>query len=308
MAKKKEKIINARKINKMRCIVGLVICSIVIALTFVAILLNVDDFFSEGGSESGLGTLRMYTTLSNIVAAVAASLCIPFQIDGLRKNKYKLPHWIVTVMYIGVTGVAITFLFAISIISVAQGFVQSMFLKSNLFLHTINPIFFIILFTLAISDAEIKFKESYLAFIPLVIYCILYFIMVFVVHEWRDHYRTNTYVPWPLSLVLVLVVAFAATHGLRLLHNLTHKYVEQSIKRYYKKSPDYEFENVTDAVSHLAEIESRYYYKDDDIYIPVDIIKLLSERYKTSAVPIDILFDVYLEKYIENIKKQKKHL
>ena len=40
---------------------------------------------------AGIGTLRMFTTLSNIIAAVGASLCLPFQIDGLRRNKYKLP-------------------------------------------------------------------------------------------------------------------------------------------------------------------------------------------------------------------------
>ena len=39
-SEKNTKITNARKINKMRCIAGLVICSLVIAITFVALILN----------------------------------------------------------------------------------------------------------------------------------------------------------------------------------------------------------------------------------------------------------------------------
>ena len=44
---KKTKIINARKINQMRCIAGLVICSIVFVLTLVALILNIIDFFND---------------------------------------------------------------------------------------------------------------------------------------------------------------------------------------------------------------------------------------------------------------------
>ena len=51
----------------------------------------------------------------------------------------------------------------------------------------------------------------------------------------------------------------------------------------------------------LAKIESKFYYKGDDIYIPVDIIKMLSDRYGTESVPTDILYDIYLENYLISI-------
>lgn len=299
--KKEPKIINARKINKIRCIAGLSMCTLVIVLTLVALMLNVNDFFKDSTPESGLGTLRMYTTLSNLLAAVAASLCIPFQIDGLRRNKYKLPHWIVGVMYVGVVGVFITFFMAATLISITQGFVLTMFQKSNLFLHTINPIVITILFTLIISDAHIKFHESFFAMIPLLIYCFIYFLFVFVLKVWRDHYETNTFIPWPVSLIGVVSIAFGIAQGLRVLHNLNHKYVEDTIVRYYMKSEDYVFPKIGDAIAHLAEVESAFYYKDDDIYIPVDIIKLLSDRYEASKLPLDIQYDIYLENYLKNI-------
>lgn len=107
------------------------ISPIVIILTFIALILSTSNYYSE----SGLKTFRMFTTLSNIVAAVSASICIPFQIDGLRRDRYKLPAWIVFVMYIGVVGVFLTFSIAITLIS---------FLKVLLRQCLINPTFFYI--------------------------------------------------------------------------------------------------------------------------------------------------------------------
>ncbi len=303
---KKNVITNARTINKMRCIVGLILCSIVIVLTMVAFTLNVIKFFDDGTSEPGIGTLRMYTTLSNILAALAASICVPFQIDGLRKNKYKLPRWVVELMYVGTVGVFLTFTVASTAISMASGFVVSMFGKSNLFMHTLNPIFITLLFVVAIPDAHIKFNRSFLALIPTVIYLILYFIFVFVTHIWKDHYHVSDYLPWPVALVLVLSIAYGLAVLLMFLHNLNNKHVLKNIEKYYKESPDYEFEKITQAIEKLAKQESVYYSEGDDISIPVDVIGLLSERYKATSLPLDILYDIYLENYLLNIHPKQE--
>ena len=303
---KEAKITNARTINKMRCIFGLIICSIVIILTAVSLTLNIINFYQEESPEAGLGTLRMYTTLSNILATLAASICIPFQIDGLRKNKYKLPKWVVEVMYIGAVGVFLTFSIAITFISISQGFMYAMFTRSNLFMHTLNPIFITILFTVAISDAHIKFNRVFFTIIPTFIYALLYFILAFVAQVWRDHYHVQNLIPWPVAFLLIMLIAFGVAVLLRFLHNSTNKYVNRNIERYYKESPDYKFEKITFAIAKLAKEESDYYMEGDDIYIPVDIIKMLSDRYNTSTLPLDIQYDIYLENYLDNIKENKK--
>ena len=305
--KTKRPIVNARKINQMRCIIGLAICSIVIILTIVSLTLNIINFYQDESPESGMGTLRMFTTLSNIAATLAASICVPFQIDGLRKNKYKLPSWVVEVMYVGTVGVALTFVIAMSLISITQGFTYAMFEKSNLFMHTLNPIFTILLFTVAISDTRIKFTHFFYSIIPVTMYSFLYFMLAIVTNVWRDHYHVKEYMPWPVALLLIITVACAVALLLRLLHNQTNKYVNRNIERYYKESPDYDFPKITNALEKLAEVESKFYYEGDDIYIPVDIIKILSERYQTSALPLDIQYDIYLENYLRNINHNKKN-
>ena len=298
---KNTKITNARTINKMRCIVGLSICSIVIILTVVSLTLNIINFYNEDSPEAGIGTLRMYTTLSNILATLAASICIPFQIEGLRKDRYKLPVWVVEVMYVGTCGVFLTFIIALSMISPTAGFVYAMFEKSNLFMHTLNPIFIILLFTVAISDARIKFNRTFFAIIPTFIYALIYFMHAFVTNVWRDHYHIQDFMPWPIAFIAILAVAYGLSVLLRFLHNLTNGHVKKGIEKYYKESPDYEFEKITFAIAKLAKEEAKYYSEGDEIYIPVDIIKLLSERYKATSLPLDIQYDIYLENYLLNI-------
>lgn len=298
---KVKKIKNARTINKMRCIVGLILCSTVIVLTVVSLTLTFINYYHDETPESGIGTLRMYTTLSNILATLAASICIPFQIEGLRKNRFKLPAWVVEAMYVGTCGVLLTFVVAVAMIAPTAGVVYAMFEKSNLFMHTLNPIFITLLFTVAISDAKIRFSRTFIAIVPTIIYGLIYFIMVFVANAWRDHYHIQDFMPWPVAFMIIMVVAYGLSVLLRFLHNLTNGHVRKGIERYYKESPDYEFDKITFAIAKLAKEESAYYSKGDEIYIPVDIIKLLSDRYKTAALPLDIQYDIYLEQYLLNI-------
>lgn len=302
---KATKITNARTINKMRCIVGLILCSIVIGLTVVSLTLNIINFYNEDSPEAGIGTLRMYTTLSNILATLAASICIPFQIEGLRKNRFKLPVWVVEVMYVGTCGVCLTFVIALAMIAPTAGFVYAMFERSNLFMHTLNPIFIILLFTVAISDAKIKYSRTFFTLIPTFIYALIYFLLAFVANVWRDHYHIQDFMPWPVAFLAILAVAYGLSVLLRFLHNLTHGRVQKGIEKYYKESPDYEFDLITYAIAKLAEEESKYYSEGDDIYIPIDIIKLLSERYKTTSLPLDIQYDIYLERYLLSIHVKK---
>lgn len=301
-----KKIVNARRINKMRYISGIVICSLVIIYTLLAFILNLINYYEHKDAESGARTLRMFTTISNLIAAFSATMCLPFQIDGLRRDRYKLPPWVVIVMYVGAVGVILTFFIAITIISGYQGFVNAMFRNSNLYLHTICPILIGLLFLLVISDVKIKFVHTAIAMGPILAYMLLYYIMVFVTREWNDHYYTDTYIPWPVALTLLLGVSFGICQLVRLVHNLNNKHVTKSIERYYKESPDFEFDNVDGAIAHLAKIESEFYHEGDDISIPNEIIEILSKRYGADSVSVDSLYDIYLENYLISIGKTSR--
>ena len=303
---KSAKIFDARRINKMRWIMGIVMSSTVIVATAVMIVFNVTNFFQEENIEVGFGTLRMFTTLSNIIAAIAAFMCLPFQIQGLKKNKYKLPSWIVLLFFVGATGVFLSFFIAITILSITKGFLIIMFQNSNLFMHTICPILVTLTFVLVLSDVRIKFRFCFLAVAPVALYSLLYYIMVFALGVWEDHYEANAFIPWPITLLLILAIAFGIAALLRFLHNLMGKHVSNGIKRYYLESEDYELPRISDAMAKLAQEEAKFYAEGDDIYIPTDIIALLSTRYSASIVPVDILYDIYLESFLRAIKKPEE--
>ena len=131
--------------------------------------------------------------------------------------------------------------------------------------------------------------------------------MVFVLKVWKDHYYTDKFIPWPVSLLLIIAISFGICQLLRVLHNLTNKYVNRNIERYYMESSDFAFPKVSDAIAHLAKLESKYYHEGDDVYIPHDIISLLSVRYEANhIVPLDILYSIYLESYLLSIGASSK--
>ena len=303
MNKKPKEIVNVRKINKMRWIAAFIVSALVIVISTVSTALNISDYY-HNGTEAGFGTLKMFTTLSNLLAAIAAFMCLPFQIDGLKKDKYKLPPWIVTLLYVGASGTFLTFIIAITLISANKGFVEAMFVRSNLYMHTLNPIFITILFTLIISDSHIKFRYTFLTLIPVLLYSFLYLIMVFIAHIWDDHYQTNSFIPWPVTFIIIISVAYGASLLLRFLHNLSHKYVSNNIRRYYLESSDYDFKNIKEAVKKLAEVESNFYTDGDEISIPTDVIAMLYERYGDTSIPLHVLYNLYLEHYLTSVIKK----
>ena len=298
------KIYNAKKINQMRCISGIIMGTVMSILALIALILNVANYYNDDVPEAGMGTLRMFTTLSNLLVGAGAFLTIPFQIEGLRKKNYHLPRWIVDVMYFGTLGVALTFVVAITAISMAQGFGVAMFSKSNIFLHTINPIIAIILFTFINCDHNIKFHKSFLSLIPIFIYSIVYLLLAIIIGEdgggWRDVYGFNAFVPWPITYFIILGITFGLSNLLRFLHNKKHTHTKKMINAYYMKSPDYDNDDINSAIIKLADDAN---YKDGNIEVPLIFIKIFKERFNSDK-SLEELSTIY----INNIVKEKNQI
>lgn len=295
-----KKIYSVNKINKMRSIAGLVTCSIIFILNLTALLLNVANVYDTHNPESGLGTLRMFTTLSCLFVSTTAILCIPFQIQGIRYNNYHLPNWIVDLMYVGVSIIALTFMMAISAISIINGPYEALVARSNIFMHTLIPIFSILLFTLINSDHHIKAFKTIYAMIPIFIYSIVYFIMAIAIGEdnggWRDVYGFNRFLPWPVSLIIVMTVAILSTTLLRILHNKNHQRRKKAIYNYYALSDDFKFDSINEAIKKLA-MDNKKYYFGGYIEIPTKSIKALKDRYN-SSLNDDELYVIYLKEFM----------
>ena len=225
-----EKLPNALIINRIRCILALITCSILSVSIFFAICKVMLSPPNAEITEVGWKAFRMFTILSNLLMMIVTMMGIPYTIDGLRNHSFHLPKWYVYLMYTGATCLAITFLLCLTVFMPAKGFYRVMIFNANYLIHTLCPIASIILFLFITSDHSISFKASFIAIIPVAIYALTYFVMVFVIGPerggWRDHYqisRITKYVPIPVIILIVCLIAFIIATILRIVHNYIHK-------------------------------------------------------------------------------------
>ena len=294
-------ITNVRKINKKRCIASFVSCIILVTIANIAIWINLSNALNSGYQNMGLKTFKMFTTLSNLILSIGAMLAIPYQIEGLKKTNYHLPRWIVYFLYAGVTGVSVTFVTAITLISISEGFSNSMLKGMNLFLHTINPITALLLFTIVNDDHHLSIKSIFIAFIPEFIYSITYIILVFIIGEanggWSDHYKFNEFVPWPITLIVMYAMSFGIALLIRIIHNYVHKKRKQAFINYYQNSPDIKADTIEEAIKNLA-IQNRKDKISGEVIIPLRSIKMMLPVYQTDK-SLKELFKIYIDNNIE---------
>jgi len=293
---------NALRINRNRCILAIIMCSLVSILVYLAITDKVLSEPDQLVKEVGWKSYHMFTILSNLLMAVISAMCIPFAVDGMRYRNYHLPRWYVNLMYAGTTGVSITFLIALTVLSPAAGFYRMMLYSDNLYLHLICPVLSILLFLFINSDHKISWKDSFIAIIPVCIYMVAYLVMVFDVGEeaggWRDHYqvyRILEYIPLPLLVLLFPAICYAIASALRIAHNAIHNRRKANLERYYQEAEDYSYPDIKSAIMALADIDRRL-DKGGDLTVPRRIIKMMEKKYGSGLSPNE-LCKIYIDEY-----------
>ncbi|MBQ4467613.1 MAG: hypothetical protein II918_05290 [Firmicutes bacterium] len=300
-----KKLPDALRINRNRCILAIVVCSILCFLVFLAVtdqLLRDPDVLIK---EVGWKAYHMFTVLSNILMAVAAAMCIPFAVDGMRYRNYHLPRWYVNLMYMGTTGVAITFLIALTVLAPAAGFYRVMLFSNNILFHLTCPILSILLFFLINSDHRIKWQSTFIAIIPVVLYALTYVLMVFVIGEeaggWRDHYqiyRIAEYLPLPVILLILCLISFGIATVLRLVHNAIHKKRKADMERYYQQAEAFSYPDLETAIGALADLD-RPYDMGGELTVPRRIMNIMERKYQSGLSTKEMCIR-YIEDYFKD--------
>lgn len=301
---------DAIRTNRMRCRVAVVSCSLLSFLVFLAVcdqLLSTPDAIVQ---EVGWKSYHMFTILANMFAGIAAALCIPYAVDGLRYDNYHLPRWVVNVLYTATTGVALTFLIAVTVLSPMTSYYRMMLYSNNILFHTINPIIAILLFIFINSDHKVSFRSTFLAIAPVVLYAALYFVLVFVIGEenggWRDHYQIRDitqYVPLPLVVLGMVLIAFAVALLLRAAHNSVHKKRKKQTVSYYQSAGEFDCPSIDSAIEALA-ARNRSRDPGGELTVPRRILGMMEEKYK-SGLPLRELCRMYIDAYYEKGGKEQ---
>ena len=299
---KKEKITNALLINRTRCVIAVIMCSLLCILVFAAVIDQVLSTPDAIVSEVGQKSFRMFTILANMFMGVTAAMCIPFAVDGMRYRNYHLPRWVINLMYIGTNGVALTFLIAVTVLSPATSYYRMMLYSNNILFHTICPLMAIALFLFINTDHTISLKTSILCVLPVVLYASVYLIMVFAIGEeaggWRDHYQIGDIartIPIYLLFPLLCLVCFGVSTLLRVIHNVIHKKRKADMERYYQRAEAFSYPDIQSAIRSLADID-RSRDMGGELTVPRRIMHMMEKKYM-SGLSTREMCNIYIDEY-----------
>lgn len=180
---------------------------------------------------TGFKSLRFFTVLSNLFVAAVAIFFVVKTIKNLIQDKYEFENWLVNLKFVATTCVTLTFFVVVAYLSPVaaangKGYF-SLFTNNNLYMHFLTPVLAMISFVLFEHNQKLKFKNSFLTLVPVLLYAIVYFVMVVLVGEanngWADFYGfTLGGRLWfaPISAVVVILIALILANILRLCYNI----------------------------------------------------------------------------------------
>lgn len=135
-------------------------------------------FMSNGNlSSSGIGSLKYFTVLSNLLVGIASGIFAVFKLIDLKNDK-SVPIWAMLLKYSATVSVTLTLLVVVFYLAPVEvingGSYFSMFLGANLFFHFIIPVIAILDFVLLEFKPSLQFKYSVTGLIPMFLYAIFY--------------------------------------------------------------------------------------------------------------------------------------
>ena len=288
----------AMKITKRQCQLAFFSAAVVVICVCVGVTMNLTTIADENFDHMGLRTFCMFTVNSNILCAAAMAMVIPYTLDGLRTHNYHMPRWIVDLVYMGVTAVALTFLVSLFILSPVKGFVL-IFTGSRFFLHGVCPILAIVAFCFFMSEKRLTIRDSLLALIPVMIYAVVYYVMVAIVGEekggWNDFYGFLSRLPHWIPLTAIMPLTFLIATGIRVLHNRSYDKRKADESAFFTQL--FADADVRRIVAAMARSHSSA--KILDIVIPSRIITIMLEHSKSDAT-LEECCEIYLKEYLEN--------
>ena len=292
----------AQKITRKRCLGAMISAAVVSVCVCIGVTMNLTTLYDVNFDHMGLRTFCMFTVNSNILCGITMMMTLPYTIDGLRKNSFHLPDWMVDFLFAGVTAVGLTFLISLCILAPVKGFVL-IFTGSRFFLHGVCPILTMIAFCFFITSHVIRLRESVFALIPVLLYAMVYYYMVEILGPdnggWDDFYGFFTKIPSWISLLSFMPLTFAIASFLRFLHNRSCLRLRQRTAELYEQ--EFAGENVGEQILSIA--SARRIGKDHSVIeIPLWLLKTVIRISGGSLSPADAS-RLYLNTVLKQIEE-----
>ena len=203
----------------------------VILIIFVLGCLCLFFFIGENEQMDGVKSLRYFTVNSCIVSALVSTVTAGFIARWLHTGE-RVPRWATALKFTGISAICITFTVTTSVyiytlftgvdaFGTELGFDRIMS-GSNLFMHLICPLLGIASLMME-PGCGLKWRSVWLAYIPMVVYAVLY--VIFALHisnengGWSDIYAVAS-VGVPFTAVMLGTLTLAVSAGLMKLQHL----------------------------------------------------------------------------------------
>lgn len=282
--------------NRKQCLFALISAIIVVLCVCIGVTINLTNLLNDDFENVGIKTFFMFTVNSNIFVAFGMMMVIPYAIDGLRKNNYHLPNWIVVFLHVGTTAIALTFIISLCFLAPTKGF-GPIFTGSNFFLHGVCPIFTLLSFLFFISDHKVSLKESLWTLVPIIAYGSVYFIMVLVIGEenggWSDFYGFATKIPPLVSVIVLPLFAYGVALLVRWQHNRLYTRRKKHEAALYKDN--FEGTDVRAAIAEAGRLRAAS-QTVSDIVVPARVIEIIVQG---SDCTVDEGCSIFLSAYLE---------
>ena len=209
--------------SKKNWTINVVVNSLIIALTIVAILLM---FFGDPGvlASTRWDAFKYFTTQSNLFVAITSVISLIYLL--FKKDK-PYPTWLTVVKLTSAVSVGVTFTVVFAYLDFVYP-IALLFHNANLFLHGIIPVIAMVAFAILEPKAKLNWKLNFHSLFPVSIYGTFYLINVAAKNDYgnykgADWYAFGTYGPWIgiLCLSVILAISLAISFGLYLLHQRT---------------------------------------------------------------------------------------
>ena len=285
------------KMIRRQCLFAFISALVVVVCVCAGVTMNLTTVYDENFDHMGIRTFCMFTVNSNILTAAAMSMVIPYTLDGLRKHNYHMPRWIVTLVYAAVTAVTLTFLISLCVLAPFKGF-RLIFSGSRFFLHGVCPILAFLAFCFFMSEQRLCRTDMLLAFIPVLLYAAVYYVMVVVIGEnrggWNDFYGFATRVPIWASACLILVSTFCITVLVRFLHNWSYRRRREAAADYYRRT--FAGADVREIVSAMGRARGSS-VKMRDVVVPTRLFAILLEN-SGSDCSLEECCELFIREYL----------
>lgn len=200
----------------INCLMAIITAAIIISYYFA-------DLNETSIIQSYHEVFYFFTTDSNILAALAGIVIVIFDIQILRGKRTALPKAAVLFKYAGTATVMMTLLVCLFYLAPRFGF-AFIFGGTYFHVHLAAPLMAFISLCFFEKGERLGFAETQTAYIPFVIYGIVYTVMAMVIGKenggWRDLYHFNDNGNWLISVILLVALYVAIVIALRFVYNI----------------------------------------------------------------------------------------